>query len=441
MKTTAKTPAPSVPRRTVLTAALALPFLAAGFPARADNWPDKPIKLLVPFAAGGNIDVNGRLMAARLSEVLGQQMIVENRVGGSGIIATEAVARSAPDGYTLLWASTNVMSIVPNTTKTPYDPINDFAPITTTTKTISVLAVLAPTGPQSVKELIAKAKAAPGKLNYGAGITITRLAGATFAKAAGIDVVLIPYKGSAEVVQGLLTGSVDFIVDGVAPSLPPITSGRGPVAVISRRAAIAKASETMKAMFCFSNTMPSSTAMMPSASVVMPTPLWDQIFKPMVGAQRWIAAGLFDFSAAPVTMKPGQTARKTLVFPAGTYWRTTAMFSGAPQLVLHPGESSVATAVSSSTSDRVVAHEGAKPEHGSVDGVAEAPRATQPTPPPAMSVRWRRRCGRTWGTSRRSPGTASRMPCGLRGLGRTGAVMRSARAGRRRAKGVAPAPW
>lgn len=88
--------------------------------------------------------------------------------------------------------------------------------------------------------------------------------------------------------------------------------------------------------------------------------------------QRDIAAGLFDFSAAPVTMKPGQTARKTLVFPAGTYWRTTAMFSGAPQLVFHPGESSVATAVSSSTSDRVVAHEVAKPEHGSVDGVAEA---------------------------------------------------------------------
>jgi tripartite-type tricarboxylate transporter receptor subunit TctC len=101
-------------RRTVLTAALTLlPLLATALPASAQNWPDKPIKLLVPFAAGGNIDVNGRLMAARLSETLGQQMVVENRVGGSGIIATEAVARSAPDGYTLLWASTNVMSIVP----------------------------------------------------------------------------------------------------------------------------------------------------------------------------------------------------------------------------------------------------------------------------------------------------------------------------------------
>src|SRR5437868_9007448 len=104
-------------------------FLSLLTPASAQNWPDRPIKLLVPFAAGGNIDVNGRLMAARLSEVLGQQMVVENRVGGSGIIATDAVARSTPDGYTLLWASTNVMSIVPNTTKTPYDPVKDFAPI------------------------------------------------------------------------------------------------------------------------------------------------------------------------------------------------------------------------------------------------------------------------------------------------------------------------
>src|SRR3954464_10998729 len=113
-----KQTASALPRRTVLKAALALPLLATALPASAQSWPDKPIKLLVPFAAGGNIDVNGRLMAARLSEVLGQQMIVENRVGGSGIIATEAVARSTPDGYTLLWASTNVMSIVPNTTKT-----------------------------------------------------------------------------------------------------------------------------------------------------------------------------------------------------------------------------------------------------------------------------------------------------------------------------------
>jgi tripartite-type tricarboxylate transporter receptor subunit TctC len=107
-----------------------------------------------------------------------------------------------------------------------YDPFKDFAPITLTAKNTSLLTVRASDGPKTIQELIARGKATDKKLNYGAGITITRLAGATFAKAAGIEVQLIPYKGSAEVVQGLLTGSVDFIVDGIAPSLPLIRSGQ-----------------------------------------------------------------------------------------------------------------------------------------------------------------------------------------------------------------------
>src|SRR4029079_14495330 len=105
------------PCRRFFGAIAVLSILALASPASAQNWPDRPIKLLVPFAAGGNIDVTVRLMAARLSEALGQQMVVENRVGGGGIIAMEAVMRAAPDGYTLLWASTNVMAIVPATTK------------------------------------------------------------------------------------------------------------------------------------------------------------------------------------------------------------------------------------------------------------------------------------------------------------------------------------
>src|SRR5262249_33460167 len=126
-----------------LRAGLLLASLAATAAAAnaQSNWPDKPIKLLVPFAAGGNIDVTGRLMAARLSEVLGQQMIVENRVGGGGIIAMEAVQRAAPDGYTLLWASTNVVAIVPATTKVKYDSIKDFAPVSELGSSPQVLLV------------------------------------------------------------------------------------------------------------------------------------------------------------------------------------------------------------------------------------------------------------------------------------------------------------
>ena len=107
-----------------------------------------------------------------------------------------------------------------------YDPFKDFAPITITAKNTSLLTVRADDGPKTIKELIERGKASSRKLTYGAGITITRLAGLEFAKAAGIEVVLVPYKGSAEVVQGLLTGSVDFIVDGMAASLPLIQSGK-----------------------------------------------------------------------------------------------------------------------------------------------------------------------------------------------------------------------
>ena len=150
------------PRRRFLGATLAvLSILALAGPANAQNWPDRPIKLLVPFAAGGNIDVTGRLMAARLSEALGQQMVVENRVGGGGIIAMEAVQRAAPDGYTLLWASTNVMAIVPATTKVKYDPVKDFAPISELGSSPQVLLVNSKVPAKTVAEFVAYAKAQP----------------------------------------------------------------------------------------------------------------------------------------------------------------------------------------------------------------------------------------------------------------------------------------
>ena len=100
-----------------------------GHSAQAQTWPQRPVKVLVPFAAGGNIDVMGRLAAARLSEAFGQQFVAENRVGGNGVIATEAVARARPDGYTLLWASTSVIAIVPAISKVAYDPVRDLAPM------------------------------------------------------------------------------------------------------------------------------------------------------------------------------------------------------------------------------------------------------------------------------------------------------------------------
>ena len=225
-----------------MRAALALLWLlAATFAAAAQdgaaNFPNRPVKIVVPFPAGGPTDVNMRILGQKLTELWGQGVVIENRPGANTGIGAQLVAKSPADGYTLLAAMDTTLVMNPATgAAMSYDPFKDFAPITLTAKNTSLLTVRASDGPKTVKELIARGKASGSKLNYGAGITITRLAGATFARAAGIEVVLVPYKGSAEVVQGLLTGSVDFIVDGVASSLAPIKGGQfRPLAKLNSR--------------------------------------------------------------------------------------------------------------------------------------------------------------------------------------------------------------
>jgi tripartite-type tricarboxylate transporter receptor subunit TctC len=204
----------------------------------ASTFPSRPIRIIVPFPAGGPTDINARIIAQKMSEDFKQPVVIENRPGGNTAIGAQAVAKAEPDGYTLLAAMDTTLVMNPATATAPlsYDPFRDFATITLTAKNTSLLTVRAADGPKSVGELIARAKASPGKLNYGAGIITTRLAGYLFAREAGIAVQLIPYKGSADVVQGLLTGSVDFIVDGVAASLPLIQGGQlRPLAKLNSR--------------------------------------------------------------------------------------------------------------------------------------------------------------------------------------------------------------
>jgi tripartite-type tricarboxylate transporter receptor subunit TctC len=231
-------PAMFVRRQAVMALAFVCTTLApASAQDAAATFPNRPVKIVVPFPAGGPTDVNARLIAQKLSEMWGQGVVIENRPGANTGIGAAMVAKSPADGYTLLAAMDTTLVMNPASgASMSYDPFKDFAPITMTAKNTSLLTVRADDGPKTVKELIARGKASNRKLTYGAGITITRLAGLEFAKAAGIEVVLVPYKGSSEVVQGLLTGSVDFIVDGMAPSLPLIQSGKfRPLAKLNNR--------------------------------------------------------------------------------------------------------------------------------------------------------------------------------------------------------------
>ncbi len=206
---------------------LVLTAAAAAAQGDARNFPDRAVRIIVPFPAGGPTDILARVIGQRMSDDWGQPVVIENRPGGDTVIAAQQVAKAAPDGYTLLAAMDTTLVMNPATKKNlPYDPHKDFTYITMAAQNTSLLSVRAEDGPKTVKELIAQAKAKPGKLNYGAGIITTRLAGYLFAREAGLTVQLIPYKGSPDVVQGLLTGAVDFIVDGIATALPLIQGGK-----------------------------------------------------------------------------------------------------------------------------------------------------------------------------------------------------------------------
>src|SRR5215470_13549918 len=194
---------------------------------RPDAFPSRPLKIVVPFPAGGPSDVLARLIGQRMSEDWSQPVVVENRPGANTVIGAQVVAKAAPDGYTMLMAIDSTLSMNQYLYRTPpYDPINDFTPITLVAKTMQLLLVNAASEISTAKELIAKAKAKPGKLNYGAGTISTKLTGFLFNKAAGINTVLVPYNGSSEVAQALLTQSVDFAFDGTSAALPLIQSGK-----------------------------------------------------------------------------------------------------------------------------------------------------------------------------------------------------------------------
>ncbi len=210
----------------VLLAALsmAVPFAPA---AAQEPYPNRPIHIVVPFPAGGPSDVVARLLGERLSANLGQPVVIDNRPGANTVIGAELVAKAPPDGYTLLMAidSTLVMNQYLYT-HLPYDPLKDFAPVSLAAKNIGWLVVNASSPYRTAGDLIGKAKAAPGKLNCGAGTITTKLTCILFDEKFGLDTVLISFNGSANVAQGVLTGGADFVFDGTSAELPLVQAGQ-----------------------------------------------------------------------------------------------------------------------------------------------------------------------------------------------------------------------
>lgn len=200
-------------RRRVRTAVLALGLATLALEAAdAQSYPAKPVRLIVPFAAGGPIDVMGRLVAQKLSSTLGQQVVVDNRPGASGAIGTRAAASAEPDGYTLLIGSVTTLVTGPLLARNAgYDPLKDFVPVARLASTPFALVVAPWLPAKTLGEFIAYARGNPGKLNFGtpAG-TLAHLTGELFRARTGIDIVVIPYKGAATAVTDILGGQVDM---------------------------------------------------------------------------------------------------------------------------------------------------------------------------------------------------------------------------------------
>jgi tripartite-type tricarboxylate transporter receptor subunit TctC len=205
--------------RSLSAALVALAWLAFG--AAAQTFPQKPIRLIVPAPAGGPTDVPGRLVADGLSSLIGQRVVVENRVGAGGLLAGEYVARSTPDGYTLLYANTSVLAVNPalQGANMPYDPAKAFAPVGFVSNSPQVLVANPKLPYRSVQELIAWAKKNPGKLNFAtAGVgTLPHLTFELFKTETGIDALNVPYSGGAPALTAVISGQADVLFDLFSP--------------------------------------------------------------------------------------------------------------------------------------------------------------------------------------------------------------------------------
>jgi tripartite-type tricarboxylate transporter receptor subunit TctC len=239
-------------RRQFLTSAVALAAAGPATPAFAQSWPQRPVKVVVAFAPGGNSDSIARIACQRLGDAFGQTFVIENRPGAGGALGAEAVARAAPDGYTLFSAATPQIAITPALQKVPYDPIKDFAPISNVGSNPFVLSVNAKLPIKSVAEFIAYVRARPGgQVTFGSGGvgTLNHLSMTMFAKLAGIDITHVPYKGGGPAMADLVAGHIQAMFANLSDALGQAGAGTIRLLAVSseKRAAAPRCSDRDRA--------------------------------------------------------------------------------------------------------------------------------------------------------------------------------------------------
>jgi len=286
--------------------------------AIAQSYPVRPVKLIMPFPPGGPTDAAGRLIAQKLSEEFGQQVVVETRAGASGVTGTEAAAKAAADGYTLIYGTTSTFSILPSLTKSlPYDPRKSFTPISIVATGPLLVAVNASVPARTLRELIALAKAQPRTLNFGsAGSgTVPHLAAELFKTLAEVDIVHIPYKGSGPAQADLVAGRIQVMFDASAPLMANIKAGK------LRALAIASASR----LDTLPDTPTAAEAGLPNYEVG----LWNGILAPAGTAPDIVSrlnAGVRKALQDPAT---GATLNRFGLIPAGNTPEAFATFIDA----------------------------------------------------------------------------------------------------------------
>ena len=210
-------------------------LVAGAAPASAETYPVRPVTIVTPFAAGSQTDAAARLLGQSLQDALGQSFVIENKAGAGGLLAANAVARAKPDGYTLLLTTNSTHSAIALFKSVPYDPIKDFAPIARVGNFPSFIAVNSSLPIMSMADLVANAKANPGKLSYGVGNSTGQVVGETLKKRTGIDIVRVSYRSNPSVMSDLIAGHIQMMVADMNTGMPQVNAQKiRPLAVLTK---------------------------------------------------------------------------------------------------------------------------------------------------------------------------------------------------------------